>query len=92
LKFIWFKEQTSKFSQILYSIIGFQELITQKRLLQIIIIIIIKVEISNDFEQIKNLKVKTSEDVAGFYQIWFHRHLKKTGNYRRSQKKRKKSD
>ena len=33
---VWLKEPTGKFSQILYSIIGFQELITQKRLLQII--------------------------------------------------------
>ena len=47
---------------------------------------VLKVEISNALEQIKNLKVKTSEDVAGFYQNGFHHHLEKTGDYRRSQK------
>ena len=47
---------------------------------------VLKVEIINDLEQIKNLKVKTIEDVAGFYHNGFYHHLEKTGNYRRSQK------
>ena len=47
---------------------------------------VLKDEISNGLEQIKNLKVKTSDDVAGFYQNGFHHQLEKTGNYRRSQK------
>ena len=47
---------------------------------------VLKVEINNDLEQITNLKVKTSEDVAGFYLNGFHHHLEKTGTYRRSKK------
>ena len=37
--------------------------------------LILKVEFSNDLKQIKNLKVKTSEDVVGFCQNGFHHHL-----------------
>ena len=47
---------------------------------------VLKVEISYDLEQIKNLKNNTIEDVAGFYQNGFHHHLEKTGNYRKSHK------
>ena len=47
---------------------------------------ILKVEISYDLEQSNNLTVKTSENVASFYQNVFPHHLEKTGNHRRSQK------
>ena len=41
---------------------------------------------NDDLEQIKNFKVKFTEDKTVFDQNWFHHHLEKTVHDRNSQK------